>query len=38
MRDMAFSLDDKRLFLSVGSGSNVAAAMSNKSAADAQVW
>jgi glucose/arabinose dehydrogenase len=37
-RDIAFSLDGKRLFISVGSGSNVAEGMSKKSVADAQAW
>jgi glucose/arabinose dehydrogenase len=37
-RDIAFSRDGKRLFISVGSGSNVAESMSKKSAADVQSW
>jgi glucose/arabinose dehydrogenase len=37
-RDVAFSLDGKRLFISVGSGSNVAEGMSKKNVADAQAW
>jgi glucose/arabinose dehydrogenase len=37
-RDVAFSLDGKRMFISVGSGSNVADSMSKKSVADAQAW
>ena len=37
-RDIAFSRDDKRLFISVGSGSNIAETMSKKSVADAQAW
>jgi glucose/arabinose dehydrogenase len=37
-RDIAFSLDGKRMFISVGSGSNVAEGMSKKSPADIQAW
>jgi glucose/arabinose dehydrogenase len=37
-RDVAFSLDGKRMFISVGSASNVAEQMSKKSVADAQAW
>jgi glucose/arabinose dehydrogenase len=37
-RDIAFSLDGKRMFISVGSGSNLADGMSKKSVADAQAW
>ena len=37
-RDVAFSLDGKRLFISVGSGSNVAESMSKKSAGEVQAW
>jgi len=37
-RDIAFSLDGKRLFISVGSGSNIADGMSKKSVEDAQAW
>jgi glucose/arabinose dehydrogenase len=37
-RDVAFSRDGKRMFISVGSGSNVAEGMSKKSVADAQSW
>jgi glucose/arabinose dehydrogenase len=37
-RDIAFSLDGKRLFISVGSGSNVADGMSRKSVEDAKAW
>ncbi|MCE0482700.1 MAG: PQQ-dependent sugar dehydrogenase [Methylacidiphilales bacterium] len=37
-RDVAFSLDGKRMFISVGSGSNVAESISKKSVADAQAW
>jgi glucose/arabinose dehydrogenase len=37
-RDVAFSLDGKRMFISVGSASNVAEEMSTKSVADAQAW
>ncbi len=37
-RDVAFSLDGKRLFISVGSGSNVAEGMSKKSVEDAHAW
>ena len=37
-RDVAFSLDGKRMFISVGSGSNVAESMSKKSVEDAQRW
>ena len=37
-RDIAFSLDGKRLFISVGSGSNVAEHMSKKDPAAIQDW
>jgi glucose/arabinose dehydrogenase/cytochrome c2 len=37
-RDIAFSADGRRLFLSVGSASNVAEGMSKKSAADLPAW
>ncbi len=37
-RDVAFSRDGKRMFISVGSGSNVADGMSKKSVEDAQKW
>jgi glucose/arabinose dehydrogenase len=37
-RDIAFSRDGKRLFISVGSGSNIADTMSRKSVSDAQQW
>jgi glucose/arabinose dehydrogenase len=37
-RDVAFSLDGKQMFISVGSGSNVAESMGKKSVADAQAW
>ena len=37
-RDIAFSPDGKRLFVSVGSGSNVAETMSKKSSADIKTW
>jgi glucose/arabinose dehydrogenase len=37
-RDVAFSLDGKRMFISVGSGSNIADGMSKKSVANAQAW
>ena len=37
-RDVAFSLDGRRMFISVGSGSNVAETMSKKSPADIQAW
>jgi len=37
-RDIAFSLDGKRMFISVGSGSNVAETMSKKSLDDAHAW
>jgi glucose/arabinose dehydrogenase/cytochrome c2 len=37
-RDIAFSLDGKRMFVSVGSQSNVAEEMSKKSVAEAQAW
>ena len=37
-RDVAFSADGTRLFISVGSGSNVAEGMGRKTAADAQRW
>lgn len=37
-RDIAFSADGKRLYVSVGSGSNVAETMSKKTPAEAAVW
>jgi glucose/arabinose dehydrogenase len=37
-RDVAFSLDGKRMFISVGSGSNVADGMSKKSPDDIKLW
>ena len=37
-RDVAFSLDGKRLFISVGSGSNVAENMSKKDPDDIHAW
>ncbi|HEY6622156.1 MAG TPA: PQQ-dependent sugar dehydrogenase [Steroidobacteraceae bacterium] len=37
-RDIAFSLDGKRLFVSVGSGSNVAETMSKKTPAEIKTW
>jgi glucose/arabinose dehydrogenase len=37
-RDIAFSPDGKRLFVSVGSGSNVAETMSKKAPADIKIW
>jgi glucose/arabinose dehydrogenase len=37
-RDVAFSRDGKRMFLSVGSGSNVAEGMSKKTPAEIQEW
>ncbi len=37
-RDVAFSNDGKRMFISVGSGSNVAETMSKKNVADIQSW
>jgi hypothetical protein len=37
-RDIAFSVDGKRLFVSVGSGSNVAESMPKKSAAEIAGW
>jgi glucose/arabinose dehydrogenase len=37
-RDVAFSRDGTRMFISVGSGSNVAEGMSKKSPADIQLW
>jgi glucose/arabinose dehydrogenase len=37
-RDIAFSLDGKRMFISVGSGSNVAEGLSRKSGDDIQLW
>jgi len=37
-RDVAFSKDDKRLFISVGSGSNVAEGMSKKSGDAISLW
>jgi glucose/arabinose dehydrogenase len=37
-RDIAFSLDGKRMFISVGSGSNLADGMSKKSVPEAQAW
>ena len=37
-RDVAFSLDGKRMFISVGSGSNVAEGMSKKSPDEIRQW
>jgi glucose/arabinose dehydrogenase len=37
-RDVAFSRDGKRLFISVGSGSNIAETMSKKNLADIPAW
>jgi glucose/arabinose dehydrogenase len=37
-RDIAFSLDGKRMFVSVGSASNVAEDMPKKSAAEVKAW
>jgi len=37
-RDVAFSLDGKRMFISVGSGSNTAESMSKKSPGEIQEW
>jgi glucose/arabinose dehydrogenase len=37
-RDIAFSNDGKRMFISVGSGSNVAESISKKTPADIQSW
>jgi glucose/arabinose dehydrogenase len=37
-RDVAFSLDGKRMFISVGSGSNVAEGMSTKNPDDIRAW
>jgi glucose/arabinose dehydrogenase len=37
-RDIAFSLDGKRLFVSVGSGSNVAESMPKKTPAEIKSW
>lgn len=37
-RDLAFSLDGKRMFVSVGSNSNVAEDMSKKTAAEIKAW
>jgi glucose/arabinose dehydrogenase len=37
-RDVAFSLDGKRMFISVGSGSNIADGMSRKTPDEAQQW
>jgi glucose/arabinose dehydrogenase len=37
-RDIAFSTDDKVMYVSVGSGSNDAETMPRKTAAEAQVW
>jgi len=37
-RDLAFSLDGKRMFISVGSGSNDAEGMSKKNLDDARAW
>jgi hypothetical protein len=37
-RDVAFSRDGKRMFISVGSGSNIAEGMSKKSRQDIQQW
>ena len=38
MRDIAFSKDGRRLFISVGSGSNIAEHLSKKSSAEIQQW
>jgi glucose/arabinose dehydrogenase len=37
-RDIAFSADGRQIFVSVGSGSNVAGTMSKKSPADIKAW
>jgi glucose/arabinose dehydrogenase len=37
-RDLAFSLDGRRMFVSVGSASNVADGMAKKPVAEAQAW
>ena len=37
-RDLAFSADGKRMFVSVGSGSNVAEQMAKKTVTEAQAW
>jgi glucose/arabinose dehydrogenase len=37
-RDVAFSLDGKRMFISVGSGSNVAQGMSRKTPGEVRQW
>jgi glucose/arabinose dehydrogenase len=37
-RDVAFSIDGKRMFISVGSGSNVAEGMSKKTPDDIRIW
>jgi glucose/arabinose dehydrogenase/cytochrome c2 len=37
-RDIAFSLDGRRMFVSVGSASNVADSMPQKTVAEAQAW
>jgi glucose/arabinose dehydrogenase/cytochrome c2 len=37
-RDIAFSLDGRRMFISIGSGSNVADGMPEKSPAEIQAW
>jgi hypothetical protein len=37
-RDVTFSLDDKRMFISVGSGSNIADGMSKKNPDEVQQW
>ncbi len=37
-RDVAFSRDGRRMFISVGSGSNVADALTKKSPAEIQAW
>ncbi len=37
-RDVAFSRDGKRMFISVGSGSNIAEDMAKKAASDIQSW
>lgn len=37
-RDLAFSKDGKRLFISVGSGSNVAEAMEKRNAEEVRAW
>ncbi len=37
-RDVAFSKDGKRMFISIGSGSNVAEGLTKKNADDIQLW